>query len=276
MVNTGRIHLLINIIWFRLADVTDILKYKSRKDVIRDIIDKKYKKSLKNIETVHDVDRTQENTIYINESGLYKLVIKSKMKLAEQFQIWLIDVALPKLRKFGFYQVDDKTKNKINKLNNKITLLTKNNNKLKQNMTKNKHPRGMHFYVIKDDDMYKIGYTKNLNKRLATYNTGKANKATYSYYKKTNCAREIEACIKSLLNEYIYKSNKEFFNCSLNKILKEVRKCLKIEKNCTDCKNIQIGGLNCSIDYKNNIILALLNEIQKDRSTLLTKYIIKF
>ena len=38
-----------DIIWFRLADITNILKYKSRKDVIRDMIDKKYKKSLKNI-----------------------------------------------------------------------------------------------------------------------------------------------------------------------------------------------------------------------------------
>jgi prophage antirepressor-like protein len=38
-----------NIIWFRLADITNILKYKSRKDVIRDMIDKKYRKSLRNI-----------------------------------------------------------------------------------------------------------------------------------------------------------------------------------------------------------------------------------
>ncbi len=30
--------------------------------------------------------------------------------------------------------------------------------------------------------MYKIGYTKDLPKRLATYSTGKANKAIYSYY----------------------------------------------------------------------------------------------
>jgi predicted GIY-YIG superfamily endonuclease len=50
-------------------------------------------------------------------------------------------------------------------------------------MTKNKFPKGMHFYVLKDDNMYKIGYTKDLNKRLMVYNTGNANKAIYSYYK---------------------------------------------------------------------------------------------
>jgi len=35
---------------------------------------------------------------------------------------------------------------------------------VKQNMTKNKYPKGMHFYVLKDEGMYKIGYTKDLTK----------------------------------------------------------------------------------------------------------------
>jgi prophage antirepressor-like protein len=266
-----------NIIWFRLADVTDILEYKSRKGVLKNIIDKKYRKHLKDIQTIHDVNRDQGNTIYINESGLYKLVLKSRMKLAKEFQVWIIEDALPKLRKYGFYEVDSKTKTKIKELNHKIALLTKSNNKLKNNMTKNKYPHDLHFYVLKDDGMYKIGHTKDLNKRLSTYNTGKANKAEYSYYKKTECAKEIEECMKSLLNEYIYKSNKEFYNCSLNKILKEVRKCLKIEKECKSCKDIQQkggsdtnqtgGNLN-----QNNIILYLLNELEEKRNVLVSKY----
>jgi prophage antirepressor-like protein len=258
-----------NIIWFRLADITNILKYKSRKDVIRDMIDKKYKKSLRNIDTNQEVDRTQENTVYITESGLYKLLFKSRMKIAEQFQEWLVEDALPKLRQYGKYEVDKKTKAKLKKLNHKISLLTKSNKKLKQNMTKNKYPKGMHFYVLKDDSMYKIGYTKDLTKRLATYNTGKENKATYSYYKKTDCAKEIEECMKALLNEYIYKSNKEFYNCSLNKILKEARKCFKLEKECKDCKDIQTGGgIN-----NNNIIMSLLNCYENEYNKILNKYI---
>lgn len=260
-----------NTIWFKLSDITDILQYKSRKDVIRDIIDKKYRKSLRNIETAYEVDRRQENTVYLNEPGLYKLVIKSKMKIAEKFQIWLIEDALPKLRKYGFYEVDNNTKTKIKKLNHKISLLTKSNNKLKNNMTKNKYPNGMHFYVLKDEKMYKIGYTKDLNKRLSTYNTGKENKAKYSYYKKTECAKEIEECMKSLLNEYIYKTNKEFYKCSLSKILKELKKCLKIEEDCEKKKkNIQNGG-----GVINNIINILLNNFKKKRNNIISKYIIE-
>ena len=60
-------------------------------------------------------------------------------------------------------------------------------------MTKNKYPHGMHFYVLKDDGMYKIGYTKDLTKRLATYNTGKPNKAIYSYYKKQIVLKKLKS-----------------------------------------------------------------------------------
>ena len=163
------------------------------------------------------------------------------------------------------------TKTKIKNINHKISLLTKSNTKLKQNMTKNKYPKGMHFYVLKDEDMYKIGYTKDLTKRLATYNTGNANKASYTYYKKTDCAKEIEECMKALLNEYIYKSDKEFYNCSLNKILTEVRKCFKLEKTCKECKDIQTGG---GVNNENNIIMSLLNVYTNKYNKIINKYLI--
>jgi predicted GIY-YIG superfamily endonuclease len=138
-------------------------------------------------------------------------------------------------------------------------------------MIKNKYPKCMHFYVLKDDDMYKIGYTKDLAKRLSTYNTGKANKAIYSYYKKTYCAKEIEECMKALLNDFIYKSTKEFYNCSLNKILKEVRKCFKLEKTCNNCKDIQTGG---GIIKYNYIIIQLLDDYKNKYNEIIKKYII--
>ena len=33
----------------------------------------------------------QKNTIYINEPGLYQLIMKSKLKEAEKFQDWITD-----------------------------------------------------------------------------------------------------------------------------------------------------------------------------------------
>lgn len=260
-----------NIIWFKFSNIAQILEYKDRNDVLKKHVDKKYRKHIKNIKTNQEIIKQKPDTVYITESGLYKLLIRSRMKNAEKFQTWLIEQALPKLRQYGKYEVDIKTKTKIKILNHKISLLTKSNTKLKQNMTKNKYPKGMHFYVLKDEDMYKIGYTKDLTKRLATYNTGNANKASYTYYKKTDCAKEIEECMKALLNEYIYKSDKEFYNCSLKKILTEVRKCFKLEKTCKECKDIQTGG---GVNNENNIIMTLLNVYTNKYNKIIKKYMI--
>jgi len=255
-------------IWFKFINITKMLNYKSRKDALR-LIKKENKKLIKNIKTFNKTNN-HPNTVFINEIGLYTFLIKSKMEEAVAFQLWLVSDVLPNLRKFGKYEVNKKIKNKLKNLNNKIKELEKANLILKNNMTKNKYPIGEHVYAILDDNAnkYKIGYTKDLKKRLEVYNTGKANKSTFAYYKKTNCAQEIELCVKALLNKYIYKSNKEFYNCSLNKIIEAINKCIKVEKKCSKCNeinidNIQNGG---SIENNSNFIIE----------TLLDKYITKY
>ena len=167
------------------------------------------------------------------------------MRKAIEFQSWLINEVLPNLRKYGKFELNNKIKTKLKKLNKKIKLLEKNNKILKSNMTKNKYPKGTHIYILEDDNKYKIGYTDDLVKRLQTYNTGKANKLNYVYYKKTKCGYEIETCLKAMLNKYIYKSNKEFYICKLDIIIKKILLCIKVEKDCNNCKNInnkQTGG----------------------------------
>jgi predicted GIY-YIG superfamily endonuclease len=114
-------------------------------------------------------------------------------------------------------------------------------------MTKDKFPTGYHIYIIEDNGLYKIGYTKNLKNRLQVYNTGRANKCEYLYYKKTECAKEIELCMKAFLNKYIYKSNKEFYDCSEKIIIDVINKCLKIENNCNKCREIY-NSINNKLD----------------------------
>ena len=215
-------------IWFKFKCITDILEYKNRKDTLRDKIENSDKIKLKDLRKIKKDE--QQDTIYINETGLYTLLIKSKMKKAIKFQLWLVKEALPNLRKYGKYEVDKKTQKKLDKLNNKIKSLEIDNKKLKNNLTKSKYPIGEHVYILEDDGLYKIGSTKNLNKRLNVYNTGRANKCEYKYYKKTKCAKEIEICMKSVLNKYIYKSKKEFYKCNLTTITNAINQCLKIEK----------------------------------------------
>jgi predicted GIY-YIG superfamily endonuclease len=132
-----------------------------------------------------------------------------------------------------------KIKAKIDKLNKKINMLTKNNKLLRKNMKEDNFPKGQHIYVLEDDGKYKIGFTINLKKRLSAHNTSSADKINYVYYKKTQCGAEIEKCLKAMLNKYIYRKNKEFYNCDLDVIIDKISKCLKIEKNCFNCKDIK-------------------------------------
>ena len=217
-----------NIIWFKFLSISKLLKYKSSKDALKAHILKENKIRFKEL-NLYFKPKEQLDTIYINESGLYTFLIKSKMPKAIEFQLWIINEVLPNIRKYGKYEVNKKIKNKLKNLNKKIKELEKANKILKNNMTKNKYPIGDHIYIIMDDNKYKIGYTKNLKKRLEVYNTGKANLSTYAYYKKTNCAYEIELCVKALLNKYIYKSNKEFYNCSFNILFSLENKILNQE-----------------------------------------------
>jgi prophage antirepressor-like protein len=233
-----------NNIWFKFISIATILNYKSIRDTLRDNVANENKRRLKEIDTIIKTN-DHPNTIYINESGLYTFLIKSKMKNAHGFQLWLVNEVLPNLRKHGKYEVNKRLKNKLKTLNKKIKILEKENLKLKNSMTKHKYPKGTHVYALEDDKMYKIGYTDDLEKRLATYNTGNANKASYAYYAKTKCGKEIEKCMKAILNKYIYKSNKEFYNCNLPKIIEAINICLKAEKKCNKCNdlnNIQTGG----------------------------------
>ena len=272
-----------NIIWFKFLSISRLLNYKRSKDALKAHVFKENKIKFKELD-LYFKPNEQLDTIYINESGLYTFLIKSKMPKAIEFQLWIINEVLPNIRKYGKYEVNKKIKNKLKKLNKKIKELEKANLILKNNMIlliknqrffisnmnknkkfkflffliKNKYPIGDHIYIIMDDNKYKIGYIKNLKKRLEVYNTGKANLSTYAYYKKTKCAYEIELCVKALLNKYIYKSNKEFYNCSLDKIIEAITKCIKIEKRCSKCNeinnNTQIGR---SYNY---IINELLNK----------------
>ena len=191
-----------------------------------------------NINYVIDI----ENNIWFKFLSVAKLLKYKSSK----------DDVLPNLRKHGKYEINKKIKQKLKNLNKKIKKLEKDNIKLKKDMTKNKFPKGTHVYIIEDNEKYKIGYTDDLQKRLQTYNTGSSDKIEYAYYKKTKCGKEVETCLKSMLNKYLYKSNKEFYVCDIDIIIKKILKCIKYEKKCNDDIIIQQNGGNININ--SNII----------------------
>ena len=49
----------------------------------------------------------EKNTIYINESRLYSLILRSKLESARVFKRWVTKEVLPSIRKTGRYSYDD-------------------------------------------------------------------------------------------------------------------------------------------------------------------------
>lgn len=90
--------------WFVGKDVATILGYAKPLNALDTHVDED--DSLKQGLT-DSLGRIQE-TILINESGLYSLILSSKMPNAKKFKRWITSEVLPSLRKTGSYSMERK------------------------------------------------------------------------------------------------------------------------------------------------------------------------
>jgi prophage antirepressor-like protein len=88
--------------WFVGKDVAEVLGYERADNAIRNHIDKEDK-------LMHQISASGQNRnmTIINESGLYSLVLSSKLPSAKKFKRWVTSEVLPALRKTGQYQVKE-------------------------------------------------------------------------------------------------------------------------------------------------------------------------
>lgn len=87
--------------YFVGKDVAEILGYTNPQKAIRDHVDEE-DKTLNESFTVNGT-----KGILINESGLYSLILSSKMPNARKFKRWVTSEVLPTIRKHGVYAVDE-------------------------------------------------------------------------------------------------------------------------------------------------------------------------
>ena len=76
----------------------------------------------------HPFRNVQQGTIYVNESGLYSLVLRSKLESAKEFKRWITSQVLPSIRKTGRYDycIDHKYNNTLTfKIENEMDLHVK-------------------------------------------------------------------------------------------------------------------------------------------------------
>lgn len=90
--------------WFVGADVATALGYTNSRKALGDHVDDEDKNTV----TIRDGIQGNPNKTIINESGLYSLVLSSKLPTAKKFKRWVTAEVLPAIRKTGSYNMKQK------------------------------------------------------------------------------------------------------------------------------------------------------------------------
>lgn len=96
-----------NAMWFVGKDVADILGYGNTRDALMSHVDEEDKHSLLRSEIPTLENIPNRGLTIINESGLYSLILSSKLLSAKKFKRWVTSEVLPSIRKHGLYAADE-------------------------------------------------------------------------------------------------------------------------------------------------------------------------
>ena len=93
-----------NEIFFRATQLAELLQYKNPHDALRKHVDSD---DLAKREIVNTVNKRAQ-VLFVNESGMYSLVLSSKLEQAKKVKRWITSEVLPAIRKTGKYQLQPK------------------------------------------------------------------------------------------------------------------------------------------------------------------------
>lgn len=106
--------------YFVGKDVAEILGYERADNAVRNHVDEEDK-------LMHRISASGQNRnmTIINESGLYSLILKSKLPSAKKFKRWVTSKVLPAIRKHGGYLTPEKVEEALLNPDTIIQLATK-------------------------------------------------------------------------------------------------------------------------------------------------------
>ena len=198
------------------------------------------------------VKSEQPHTIFINESGLYSLILRSRMEAAKKFKRWVTKEVLPSIRKTGSYSFKNQPK-----------LLYDLNN------FKNKSC----FYILNiRDNLYKYGISDNMERRGNDHLNNFKNPRIVKIFELKNYSKciAIEKNVNSLVKQLGIRC---FYDIDNDKILAHHKKNSKKECFITDENhnlefiidkvNNYIDDYDDTLDGKFSIELAVEKELSK-------------
>jgi prophage antirepressor-like protein len=98
--------------WFVGKDVAVALGYNNTRDALLKHVNAEDKAILQKSQNA-TFNLPARGLSIINESGLYCLVMSSKLPQAKAFKRWVTSIVLPSIRKFGAYATDDTIENML-------------------------------------------------------------------------------------------------------------------------------------------------------------------
>uniref|UniRef100_A0A6C0ECL2 Bro-N domain-containing protein n=1 Tax=viral metagenome TaxID=1070528 RepID=A0A6C0ECL2_9ZZZZ len=222
-------------VYFKGKDIAKILEYEDTKQAIRYNvnIDDRIKinqllgdgvKNTPSPKTSH-LESEHPNTVFINESGFYSLILASKKTEAIEFKKWVTSIVLPSIRKTGSYNLID--------------------NYIEENLEKYQNKDCVYIIHIKDN-IYKYGNTSHIFKRLQAHKTNlKYNKIIKIYeMNNMNDAIKLENKIKTLVKilniNTVYNTHVEIFEVDYNNLQILIKKIDELSLKIINTKNNKI------------------------------------
>jgi prophage antirepressor-like protein len=175
--------------WFCGRDIATILGYTDPVNALKKHVDIEDKTRLKSILGWCQNDTTLKTSkialnanylksTYVNESGLYSLILRSKLESAKKFKKWVKSEVLPSIRKNGQYKMNQEMKEMKVKIQEQNALINNANIKNKELLTfKLMIEKTETVYIMSSKSyakqgLWKIGRTKQkVTSRLASINT---------------------------------------------------------------------------------------------------------
>ena len=264
---------------FVVKDICDILELSNVTNAMRNIPDK-WKSS-------HIIKSTsgEQLSITVNESGLYKLIMRSNKPIAEKFQEWVCEEVLPSIRRKGKYKLEELSKeikqeleelSKEYKEQFKEIKQIENEKILLQNKILRCRPRVPYkdknvIYVITSryhlpERIYLIGKAVNFIDRLSSHNRTVEHEVIFM--KECNSAsqmRLVELMVLTILSKYREVTCRDRF------VLPEGKDISLFTKPIEDVINL-LQDVDAEVDIENYSAEDIYNEDNRDKITEQRKF----
>jgi prophage antirepressor-like protein len=216
--------------WFNANQIASALGYDAPKKAISYNIDEDEKKQSEDINTDIKTDK-HPHSIYLSESGLYSLMLSSRLPKAQKFKKWITKDVIPSIRKYGYYKQQKNYENELSELMEKINYLIKENENMKNELKHDLFPNGGVVYVIDYSDngktIYRIGKTGDMKARKSIYDTHTLYKKKVVDMFESDCPIQLETCIRSMLYKFRIKNKKDFYECDQQDIKRAFKNCVE-------------------------------------------------